>query len=188
MGLPITRVEAALEPELEWDAGPVDLAGDRDHLVEAAGKRLLAEGWHPAADGLADQLGMGGRGGGDHDRVSAVEGRVDRRSGLDPRLTCDLRGSCRVDVAEHDRVDAIGVAQEARVQASDPAGSKECDLHATLRMSPPRTGLLDRRNEAARTRRPIAAASDGGPMLASCSTISQPSCSRAASTCRIPSR
>src|SRR4029450_1950492 len=100
MGLPITRVEAALEPELEWDAGPVDLAGDRDHLVEAAGKRLLAVGRHPAADGLADQLGMGGRGGGDHDRVSAVEGRVDRRSGLDPGLTRGLRGSWRGRGAE----------------------------------------------------------------------------------------
>jgi hypothetical protein len=141
-------------------------------LPQAASRRRLAS---PRRMALADQLGMGGR-------------RWRRYTTSAPSKAASIDGAASIPASRAISAaravstspsttasDAIGVAQESRVQASDPAGSKECDLHATLRMSPPRTGLLDRRNEAARTRRPIAAASDGGPMLASCSTISQPS-------------
>ena len=73
----------------------------------------------------------------------------------------------RIGVGDHDLVDAGGVSQEPGVEATDPTGAEERDSHAA-------PAVPTRRRDDASTRRPIAALSDGGAQVVSCSTISHP--------------
>ncbi len=120
------------------------------------------------------RLGVGRRGGGDDDGLGGVHGGLDGRRGRGAHLGRDVGGTGRVGIGDDDAVDAGRGRQQPAVETPDPPRSEQCDLHRpssfASRASPP-----SRRSAAARTRRPIAALSDGGPQQLSCSTISQPS-------------
>ena len=97
------------------------------------------------------------------------------------RLLRDLGRAIRVDVGDHELVDAGGVAQESGVEPTDPTGAEERDPHRVApsgepgaRGEPVGPAVPSRRSTDASTRRPIAALSDGGAQVVSCSTISQP--------------
>jgi len=83
-------------------------------------------------------------------------------------LYCNIAG-------HHELVHPGCLLEQSRVQPPDPAGTEERDPHdrAPLAMAPRLAPA--RRRALARTRRPIAALSDGGPQQLSCSIISQPS-------------
>ena len=93
--LAIAGVEPPLEAELERDAAALDLVGDREGVVEVGRERLLAERRQAAPDRGADQLGVGGRGGGDDDGVGGVHGGLDGRRGGGAHLGRDLGGARR---------------------------------------------------------------------------------------------
>ena len=110
---------------------------------------------------------MGARGRRDDDRFRGVESGVHRRCDGRADFVRDLGGTGGVDVGDQERVDAGGGAEEAGVEPADAPGTEERDPHA----EPP---VPSRRNVDASTRRPMAALSDGGAQVVSCSTISQP--------------
>ena len=70
-------------------------------------------------------------------------------------------------------LDAGCRGQQSGMEPPDPTRAEKGDPHR----EPAPTARADpaRRRAAVRTRRPIAALSDGGPQQLSCSTISQPS-------------
>ena len=170
-GLPVAAVEAPLEAELERDAARFDLARDRDRVLEVVRQRLLAERRQAARDRGADQLGMGRGRGGDDDRVGGGEGLVDRGGRVCTNLRRDLGGSRRVGIGDDQAVDAGCRAEEPGVEPADATGADQGDLHTGAPSAASRPTV---RRAWASTRRPIAAASEGGPQLLSCSTISQP--------------
>src|SRR5437879_5766935 len=90
-GLAVARVEAPLEPELEGDAGALDLRGNGERRLEALAERLLAERRLATTDRRADELRMGCRRRGDDHRIGGVERGLERGC----RRATDLRGRFR---------------------------------------------------------------------------------------------
>ena len=168
----VGRIETPLEAELERDPGAVDIGRECDGVVEGGGERFLAERRQAPADRLADELRVRRRRGCDDHGASAVQGRVDGRRRLDPTVCCNVEGAVRIDVADDDAVDAGRRLQQAGMEPPDPAGTEQGDPHG---VPAPAWSAPSRRSDAASTRRPIAALSEGGPRPRSCSTMSQPS-------------
>ena len=107
---------------------------------------------------------MGDGRGGDDDGVGGVERRVASTGPtLMPALdeaTSAARSASTSPIRTC--VDARRVAQQTSVQPADAAGAEQRDLHAQRSRLCRGRGRC-RRSVAARTRRPIAALSDGGP-------------------------
>ena len=159
-GLGVAGVEAALEAELERDAGRPDRRGDVERRGEVVGERLLAERRQAPADRLPDQRRVGVRGGGDDDGIGFVERGLDRCGGADAGLGGDGRGPVGDRVGDDDLVDARRRGEQPGVEATDPARAELGDLH--------------RARASTSAARPIRSDSAGASHVLSCSTISQP--------------
>ncbi len=187
--LAVAGVEAALESELEGDAGPGDVMGDLDRRGDVRGERLLAERRESAIRRRPDQICVRGRRRGDDDRVGHVERGLQAGDGPGIDLRRRFRGSLRHRIGDDQLVEPRGRRQETGVQPTDPAGTEQGDPHrgAPSAMVVAEVAAAEgagvafvapapasRRRAAARTRRLIAALSAGGGQPLSCSTISQP--------------
>ena len=171
--LHVPGVESPLEPQLERHAAPLDLVGDGDRVGEIHREGLLAEGRQATPDRRARQLGVGFGRRRDDDAIGLVEGRVDGRGGGRSDRGGDLHRPVGIGVRDDQLVDLGRLREEPCVHPPDPSGSEQRDPH---RGDPDgRSPGPWRRRADASTRRPIAALSDGGPQVVSCSTISQPS-------------
>ena len=161
--LPVAGIEATLEPELERQAAGLDLGRDRDRVGEVLGQRLLAEDRPPAGDRRPDERRVGaGRRRDDHG-VGPLDGGLRGLGERPADLAGDGPGRVTHGIGDEQLVDARGGAEDPGVHPADPTGPDEGDLHPRLPIA------------WARTARPIAALSEGGRQVVSCSTISQPS-------------
>ncbi len=134
-GLAVRGVEAALEADLERDAGGLDVLHHPAGLVQLQGDRLLAEDRQPAVGAGPDEGGVGVGGGRDDHRLGPVQRRVDRLHGAGADGRGDGRRPGRVDVGDEQLRDAGVGLQEPGVEGADPAGAQERDAHQRLRVA-----------------------------------------------------
>lgn len=145
---PVGGVEAALEPDLEGDPGPLGVGGDGLALGEVEGERLLAEDREPAGRPGPDEPGVGVRRRCDDERLGPGDrglDRVDRRCAV---RRGQAAGPLPIDVGDQE-LDAAELGEEPGVQLPDPAGAEERDPYRRS----PATSSRARRSRSACTAR-----------------------------------
>ncbi len=135
-GLPVGRVEPALEADLDGRSCRLDLVDQSDGLVEVEGERLLAEDRQAPVHGHRHEPSVGvGRGGHEHG-VGRVESLLGTRGHAASDRFRGLPGAGRVDVGD-DQLYVRLSRDQPTVELPDPAGADECDLHFPLRLGTP---------------------------------------------------
>lgn len=159
--LGIAGIEAALEAHLEGHARILHERDQLKGLIQLPRQWLFAERRHSPLESPTHKLRVGVRGRGDDEGVRGPQCLVDGG------MTCaDLVGQdpgpLRVRVRNHQLRGVRIRRQGPSVQLADAPGSDQADLHASVFSA------------YSRTCRAMAALSDGGCQLVSCSTMIQP--------------
>lgn len=132
----IAGVEAALEAHEDGNAEGMHAGHDFAGALEVVRDGLFAHDRHTGLDGRAEQVGMGGGDGGDHQRIDGRQERVKIRDSLHIQIGGYCGSKRRVDVVQHNGGN-VGVGRQPfgvrSTNAADPGNA-----HAHISESVPK--------------------------------------------------
>jgi hypothetical protein len=159
-GLGVAGVEAALEAELERDAGFADLGGDVERGGEVVGERLLAERRQAAADRLRISVAW-----------AFVAAAITTASASSSAASID--GAERTPVSAATAAARSGIASATMTSSTPGVAASSPAWRRPIRPAPS-WAILHRASASRSAARPIRSDSAGASHVLSCSSISQP--------------